>query len=220
MVGVDKSGSTSKPRMYPHKPIRRFVAVGIGTPCMCARPIHSQKFDGLLAGERGRCLKRRTGRTDPSGMGNGGWRTDAPREHDRTPAEVAGFIDDVIVRVHKLTPDGASLLSPHAFEPGRTFDLVAELPLPNECTRATRLRLRVLACSPDAEATNVWRISGTVLPRDATERDALLEYWLAVSARTGRSDSGPSQPGAPNPNPEAELGFEELWLAVVGEAEA
>lgn len=182
----------------------------------------SKKFDGLLAPERRGCLKRLTERVDPCGMGNGrGRRTNAPGGHYRTLAEVAGFVDDVIVRVLHLAPDRAGLLSPRAFEPGRALDLVAELPLGNGATHATRLHLNVVACRPEPEPARGWRIGGTVVPCEAADRDALLEYCRTVTARNGQSAGGRRQPtDAPGQGPGDELGFEELWLAVAGEAEA
>jgi hypothetical protein len=126
----------------------------------------------------------------------------------------AGVVDDVTVRFLDLTPDGAGLISPRAIEPGRTVDLVAELPQLDESTRTTRLRVTVTACDPDPEPSVGWRIAGTVVPREAADRDPLLEYCHVVAARNRLSGTGRLRSAGPPQRPASELGFEELWLAV------
>jgi hypothetical protein len=133
----------------------------------------------------------------------------------RHTAEVtAAVVDDVNVRFVDLTPDGAGLISPHAIEPGRTVDLVAELPQLDESTRTTRLRVTVTACDPDPEPSIGWRIAGTVAPREAADRDPLLGYCHVVAARNRLSGTGRLRSAGPPQRPASELGFEELWLAV------
>jgi hypothetical protein len=135
------------------------------------------------------------------------------RRHYRTPAEVVGIMDNVIVRVVDLTPEGAGLLSPHAVTPGRVVQLLAELPTVERRTRPTRLRLTVTACRPDtgtdkAEAGNgtgtdtadggaprAWRVGGTLTARHAADHDALVEYCHVVAARSRLAESGRLVPG-------------------------
>jgi hypothetical protein len=112
------------------------------------------------------------------------------RRHYRTPTEVVGVMDNVIVRVVDLTPDGAGLRSPHWVTPGREVDLLLELPMVDQRMRATRLRLTVTACRPDDEGPRSWRIGGTVTARHTGDRDALVEYCHVVAARTRLSESG------------------------------
>jgi hypothetical protein len=131
-----------------------------------------------------------------------------------TVDEAAGTVDNVTVRFLDLTPDGAGLVSPHAIEPGRTVDLVAELPQLDESTRTTRLRLTVTTCHPDPEPSVGWRIGGTVGPREVADREALLEYCHVVAARNRLSGTGRLRSAGPPHRQASELGFEELWLAV------
>ncbi len=143
------------------------------------------------------------------------------RLHYRTPAEVAAFVDDVIVRIIDLTPDGAGLFSPVAFEPGRDVELLADLPMVNGRTRPTRLRLSVTACRPDPEAARRgWRIGGRVSPRAEGDRDALLEYCHVVAARTRLSESGRLQTAAaPSSGPVTEPESVERLLVAARAAE-
>jgi hypothetical protein len=127
-------------------------------------------------------------------------------------------MDDVVVRFLDLTPDGAGFVSPHAIEPGRTVDLVAELPQLDESSRSTRLRLTVTACRPDPQPSAGWRIGGTVVPLGAADRHSLLEYCHVIAARNRLSGSGRLRSAGPCRRP-GELGFEELWLAVAGNAQ-
>ena len=126
----------------------------------------------------------------------------------------AGVVDDVTVRFLDLTPDGAGFISPHAIDPGRTVDLVAELPQLDESTRTARLRLTVTACHPDPEPSVGWRLGGTVVPREAADRAVLLEYCHVVAARNRLSGTGRLRSAGPPHRQASELGFEELWLAV------
>lgn len=128
--------------------------------------------------------------------------------------DAAAEVDDTTVRFLDLTPDGAGVISPCAIEPGRTVDLVAELPQLDESTCTTRLRLTVTACRPDPEPSVGWRVGGTVTPRDAADRCALLEYCHVVAARNRLSGTGRLRSAGPPPRQASELGFEELWLAV------
>jgi hypothetical protein len=137
-----------------------------------------------------------------------------PAGGPHTAKVAAGVVDDVTVRFLDLTPDGAGIISPHAIEPGRTVDLVAELPQLDESTRTTRLRLTVTTCDPDPEPSVGWRIGGTVAPREAADRDPLLEYCHVVAARNRLSGTGRLRSAGPPQRPASELGFEELWLAV------
>lgn len=146
------------------------------------------------------------------------------RVHYRTPTELAGFVDDVIVRVLDLTPDGAGLLSPEAFETGKAIDLIAELPLVNDSARTTRLRLTVTACRPEPAPAGGWRIGGTVVPAEDADRDALLEYCHVVAARKRLSGSGRLQPASPasdspSQSPVREVELEGLVLAAARAAE-
>ena len=117
------------------------------------------------------------------------------RRHYRTPAEVVGVMDNVIVRVVDLTPDGAGLRSPHAVTPGRAVDLLVELPMVDQKKRATRLRLTVTGCRPDDDESRSWRIGGTVTARHTGDRDALVEYCHVVAARDRLSENGRLLPG-------------------------
>jgi hypothetical protein len=126
----------------------------------------------------------------------------------------AGVVDNATVRFLDLTPDGAGLISPHAIEPGRTVDLAAELPQLDESTRTARLRLTVTACHPDPEPSVGWRLGGTVVPLEAADRAALLEYCHVVAARNRLSGTGRLRSAGPPRRQASELGFEELWLAV------
>jgi hypothetical protein len=123
------------------------------------------------------------------------------RRHDRTPAEIVGIMDNVIVRVVDLTPEGAGLLSPHAVTPGRQVELLAELPSDEWPTRRIRLRLTATSCRADMDGDNaaprVWRVGGTLTARHPADRDALVEYCHLVAARSffaerGRVLSGPA----------------------------
>jgi hypothetical protein len=128
---------------------------------------------------------------------------------------VAGSVDDTVVRVVELKSDGVGLLSPRAFEAGREVDLVAELPLLDETTRATRLYLTVAACRPDRAARG-WRISGTVVPQETADGDALREYFRLVSARRPLSLRGRLQVAAapaPRQGPLAEPDLEKVLAA-------
>ena len=96
-------------------------------------------------------------------------------------------MDNVIVRFVDLTPRGAGLLSPHAVTPGRVVRLRVGLPMADGRVRDTRLRLTVTSCAAaDAagDPPRVWRIGGTVIPHDEAERDALVESWHVVTARS------------------------------------
>ena len=117
------------------------------------------------------------------------------RRHYRTPAEVVGVMDNVIVRVVDLTPDGAGLRSPHEVTPGRAVDLLVELPMVDQKKRATRLRLTVTGCRPDDDDSRSWRIGGTVTARHTGDRDALVEYCHVVAARARLSENGRLFPG-------------------------
>jgi hypothetical protein len=125
---------------------------------------------------------------------------------------VAGVVDDVVVRVVELKSEGACLLSPRAFEPGRAVDLVAELPLEDGTTRATRLLLTVAACRPKG-ASRGWHISGTVVPHEDADGYALRAYDRLVAARRPLSLQGRLQGAAaasPGPRPPSEPDLEKL----------
>jgi cellulose synthase/poly-beta-1,6-N-acetylglucosamine synthase-like glycosyltransferase len=128
------------------------------------------------------------------------------RRHYRTPAEVVGVMDNVIVRVVDLTPDGAGLRSPHAVTPGRTVDLFVELPMVDQKMRATRLSLTVSTCRPDDDGPRSWRIGGTVTTRHTGDHDALVEYCHVVAARARLSESGRLLPGQAGPDRRDERG--------------
>jgi hypothetical protein len=134
-----------------------------------------------------------------------------PRKFD----VLAGTVGDVVVRIVELKSDGAVILSPRAFEPGRSVDLVGELPLTDCVIHATRLCLTVAACRPE-KAFRGWRISGTVVPEQAVDADALREYCGLVSARRPLSLSGRLQDGTAEPP--GQDPFHDRDLEIVGAA--
>jgi hypothetical protein len=123
------------------------------------------------------------------------------RRHYRTQTEVVGIMDNVIVRVVDLTPEGAGLLSPHAVTPGRVVELLAELPTVEQRTRLVRLRLTDTDTDSDSDsgtdaaAPRVWRVGGTLTARHAADHDALVEYCHVVAARSRLAESGRLLPG-------------------------
>jgi len=121
------------------------------------------------------------------------------RRHYRTPTEVAAVMDETIVRVVDLTTEGAGLLSPRPMTEGSVVELVAELPMSDGRLRATRLQLTVTACRPEGDATQPWRIGGTVTARHDPDRDALVEYCHVVATRTRLYRSGRLLAGADGP---------------------
>jgi len=112
------------------------------------------------------------------------------RRHYRTPSDMAGFMEDTMVRVVDLTPSGAGFLSPRGAEVGKLIDLVFDLPMVDGVTRPVRLQLTVATCRLDHESTQGWRIGGTVIPVSDHDREALVEYCHVVAARSRLTESG------------------------------
>jgi len=123
-------------------------------------------------------------------MGLRNARTHERRRHPRSPAEVAGALDDAVVWVANLTAAGAGLVGPRPVDLGAKVGLTVELPMMDGHIHTTRLRLTVTACRPDLESAQGWRIGGTIVPVSDFDRIALVEYCHLAAACFRFSERG------------------------------
>jgi hypothetical protein len=94
-----------------------------------------------------------------------------------------------------LTTGGVGLISPVAIDRGAEAELTLDLRLVDGRTQSTHLVLTVTECRSDGEASDRWRIGGTVTPRTDIDRTALVEDCHVVATRARLQSSGRLQAG-------------------------
>jgi cellulose synthase (UDP-forming) len=127
------------------------------------------------------------------------------RHHYRIPVEVAGRVDDVVVRVVDLTPGGAGIIGPVPLEVGCEVGLRMDLPTLTGEMNEVRLLFTVRSSHPAEDLG--WRMGGTLTPVTEADGDALIEHCHLVTSRARLTESGRLDPGAPvgtRPRPAAE----------------
>jgi cellulose synthase (UDP-forming) len=121
------------------------------------------------------------------------------RRHYRVPVEVAGVIDDTVVRVVDLTPGGAGIIGPRALEVGAEIPL--HLSLPTIDGDMGDVGLLFAICSTRPARDGGWRMGGTLTPLTEGDGEALIEHCHVVTSRTRLTESGRLTPGEPARQP-------------------
>jgi cellulose synthase (UDP-forming) len=110
------------------------------------------------------------------------------RRHYRVPVQVAGVVDEALVRVVDLTAGGAGVLGPRPVEVGTVVELRLDLPGVGGEMREVRVHFTVCSCRR-AEGAG-WRMGGTLTPLTAADGEALIEHCHVVSCRQRLTESG------------------------------
>jgi cellulose synthase (UDP-forming) len=117
------------------------------------------------------------------------------RRHYRVPVEVAGVIDDTVVRVVDLTPGGAGIVGPHPLELGMEIPLHLTLPTVDGVMQDVGVLFAV--CSTRSAGDLGWRMGGTLTPLSEADGVALIEHCHVVSSRARLTESGRLTPSGP-----------------------
>jgi cellulose synthase (UDP-forming) len=121
------------------------------------------------------------------------------RRHYRVPVEVAGVIEDTVVRVVDLTPGGAGIIGPRALEVGAEIPLHLSLAAVDGNVRDVGLLFAI--CSTRPARDGGWRMGGTLTPLTEGDGEALIEHCHVVTSRTRLTESGRLTPGQPTGQP-------------------
>ncbi len=125
------------------------------------------------------------------------------RRHYRVPVEVAGVIEDTVVRVVDLTPGGAGIIGPRALEVGAEIPLHLSLAAVDGNVRDVGLLFAI--CSTRPARDGGWRMGGTLTPLTEGDGEALIEHCHVVTSRTRLTESGRLTPGQPTGQPARSL---------------
>ncbi len=117
------------------------------------------------------------------------------RHHYRVPVEVAGVVDDTVVRVVDLTASGAGIIGPRPLELGQ--EVALRMDLPTVTGEMNEVQVRFTVCSSRPVEDLGWRMGGTLIPVTEADGDALIEHCHVVTSRARLTESGRLDPGVP-----------------------
>jgi cellulose synthase (UDP-forming) len=113
----------------------------------------------------------------------------------RIPVAIAGLIDNSLVRIVDLTPDGAAFVGSSPMGRDEETSLRMELPMIDGGTQTVRTRFTVHSCRTDGDLG--WRIGGTLVTQSQADREALIEHCHVVGGRSRLIKEGRLEPEAP-----------------------